>query len=124
MENENIILYAEDEDLVRDMVVDYFKFMFPNYSVKTFNNGTSLERELLNGDLSKVKVVVLDNNMPGINGGEIIKKYTSKLNFSFILHYAGDEKIGKEAKENGAYAYALKPETMELMNILKKILKE
>ena len=112
-EKEGIILYAEDTPVVREGGVNMLRAYFPTFELETFEDGTSLE-ERLNQDLSGVKIVVLDDDMPEISGSEIIRRYATREEFEgipFILHYGGDKSIGERALENGARAYVLKPDS-------------
>ncbi|MAG79272.1 hypothetical protein CMI40_02750 [Candidatus Pacearchaeota archaeon] len=63
---------------------------------------------------------------PGPLGSEIIKKFSRHPEFEdipFILLYAGDVGIGKEAVENGAFGYLIKPfGSKDLVNIAHKAL--
>ena len=102
------ILYVEDQKIVRDTVVGMLEKYFPKHDIETFEDGGGLE-ERLNQDLSGVKMILIDNNMPVIYGSQIIKKYASKLSdIPFILFYSGVDFIGKEAVKSGAYGYLLK----------------
>lgn len=106
-----IILYAEDDEL-RIPVRALLERSFSDFSVETFENGTSLEERLQRG-IEDVRAVITDNNMPGINGSEIIRNYAQQEQFKhlpFILFYGGDASVGKELVErHGAFAYLIKP---------------
>ena len=107
---EKIILFADDYADWRNAMLMFFEMRFPDYDVETFENGTSLDERLNQGDLENVCMVITDNQMPGIEGSEIIRIYASKFpEIPFILYYGGDEEIGEEAVRNRACAYVLKP---------------
>jgi len=108
MENKGIILYAEDREGVRIPTEGFFNAGFPDYNLEVFEDGTSLKNRL-EQDLEGVKLIFTDNEMPGIYGGEIINQYSKKLNIPFILGFGDIESIGREAVENGAFDYILKP---------------
>ena len=126
MENKGTILYADDELSMRKLMGIVFENYFPNHAIEVFENGTSLENRLTNG-IENVRLVLTDNQMPGITGSEIIRRYSQKEAFNgvpFVLYYAGDESIGKSLKEEGyASAYLLKPCGMkELADTLERVL--
>lgn len=105
-----IILLADDDDNVRKSISMFLEMRFPNYDIETFEDGASLNERLKQRDLENVCMVITDNQMPGIEGSEIIRTYASRFpEISFILHYGGDEEIGEEAVRNSACAYVLKP---------------
>ena len=102
------ILIADDDENLREINSAIVNRLFPNYETEVFVDGTSL-RSRLEQTLEEVELVITDNDMPGINGSEIITQYAKKLNLPFILAYGGDESIGKDALADGAFDYILKP---------------
>lgn len=116
------ILYAENDQMLRTVCLMLFERTFPDYEIESLKDGTSLERKLNDG-IENVKLVLTDNNMPGINGSDIIRNYAQKPGFEnlpFIIFYGGDESIGRELVERyGAFAYMTKPGNPR--NLLAKI---
>ncbi len=109
------ILFADDDDSIRNLMFNLFKNHFSDYKIEAFPDGISLDSRL-EKNISDVCLVLTDNSMPGIDGGEIIRKYAKNPSFdkiSFILAYGGDEEIGKIAVKNGAFAFINKPYTIE-----------
>lgn len=109
-EGKNKILIADDNEDIRNLTSLILQSDFPQFEVESFEDGTSLENRL-NGNTDDVKLVIIDNEMPGIYGSEIIKRYATRLRFKnipFIFYYGGEEKIGKKALEDGAFDYILK----------------
>ncbi len=105
------IILADDNSYVLSLQENILKMKFPEYELESFKNGNSLEKKL-NEPLENISLIITDNEMPGISGSEIIGKYTKDKRFReipFILCYVGEEEIGKQAVENGAYDYILKP---------------
>jgi DNA-binding NtrC family response regulator len=117
------ILFAEDEEIIRDMCKVMINDKFPDYEVETFPNGNSLA-ERLEKDVSNVLLVLTDNSMPpGPRGSEIIHKYARDVKFRdipFIL-YSGEEELGKRAVKDGAFAFLQKPfDFAPFINLLQK----
>lgn len=112
MENKGTILYADDEPRIRDLVAAILETDFPSHVIEVFADGSSLEKRLMQGT-ENVKLVVTDNDMPGIIGSEIIKKYSKKPGLEqipFVLCYAGNESLGASlVREGYASAYLSKP---------------
>ena len=123
---EKIILFADDDKNVRETMLMFLDMRFPSYGVESFKEGTSLEKRLKQGSLENVCMVITDNQMPGIEGSEIIRIYASKFpEIPFILYYGGDEEIGEEAVRNRACAYVLKPiKLKEFYRIISDALSE
>jgi DNA-binding NtrC family response regulator len=111
MENKGTILYADDDEDVRTSVKDILEEEFPNYNLEFFVGGTSLENKLksLLQKPENTRVVITENDMPGINGGEIIEKYAEKFKFRFGLFYGGGIDVGEKAIKDGAFGCLRKP---------------
>jgi len=113
VENKGIILCADDELSIRNLIGDILSFDFSDYHPEFFKDGSSLEKRLIDGNRN-IRLVVTDNEMrPGISGSEIIRKYSKKSGFEkipFILCYAGDQNLGESLVNEGyAFAYFSKP---------------
>jgi two-component system chemotaxis response regulator CheY len=113
MENQKKrILAADDNDIMTDFYAMILKDNFPQFEIETFADGASLESKL-KGGRNGIRVVITDNEMPGISGSSIIEKYAKSQEYhgiKFILCYgAGSDEIGKMAVNNGAFAYIIKP---------------
>lgn len=118
----NTILFADDDKEIREIGSQFLEIGLPEYSIEIFPDGASLEKRL-NQNTSDIAVVLTDNDMPGISGSKIIKKYSKQFKFPFILQYGGAEDIGEEAIKNGAHSYIRKPYLYrELAEKIKDIL--
>jgi CheY-like chemotaxis protein len=123
------ILFAEDEDVIRNMCKSLIQERFLDYEVETFPDGNSLIGRL-EQDVSNVRLVLTDNNMPpGLMGSEIIQKYARDARFRdipFVLFYAGEKEIGEKAVEYGAFTFIEKPfvSIESFLKILQEALKK
>lgn len=120
------ILYAEDDGMTAQMVIDTLNCYFPGIKIEHFPDGRKLTERLEKG-ASDFSVVVTDEDMPGNSGTEIIKSYAKKDGFEkipFILFYGGYPQMGEKAIEEGARGYIRKTNIAlgELKNVLEKIL--
>jgi len=109
MTDRKIILYAEDNEAVRRRYERILQRRFPEpeYSVETFEDGSSLKARL-DSYVGNVSVVVLDETLPGVTGDQIIKTYARREGFEhipFILFTSEIGLIGKVALLNGAFAH-------------------
>ncbi|HEB47091.1 MAG TPA: response regulator [Candidatus Pacearchaeota archaeon] len=110
MENEGRILYADDEPCMRRLIELVLRSDFPTYKLEIFSNGSELEKRLKQGS-DGISLVLTDNNMPGIKGSDIIRKYSKTDPFKevpFII-FTAEEDVGERSTEEGAFAYLPKP---------------
>jgi len=119
------ILIADDDESIRYMMKSLFEIYLSHYNKEYFSNGTQLDKRLKERPKELVAVLT-DDNMPGIRGLEIIKKYCNNSDYKdilFFLCYGGEREIGEQALENGAKEYFLKPiEFSRLTSKLKEYL--
>lgn len=112
------IVCADDDESWRVIVKRSLGRNFPDHSIEVFEDGDSLNKRLTR-DLGEVCLVVTDDQMPGVEGSEIIREHARRLDglgIPMILYYAGDQEIGEEAVKNGAYGYASKADGSALFN--------
>lgn len=98
----------------------------PSFGIEDFSSGRELEKRL-NLSIDDSKLILLDNQMsPGKNGLELIKRYSLSdkwKNIPFILCTSDGAEIGREAIENGAYNYLIKPiNQSKLIGVIKEAL--
>ena len=108
--NKNLIIIADDTEPLRRLQKRILQ-KFSEFKIEEFDSGTSL-RNRLEDNVDSIALVITDNDMPGMKGSEIIREYSKRQGFEeipFILHYAGDEQIGKQAVIDGAFDYLMKP---------------
>lgn len=121
----NKIIVADDDEFARETVRRVIERKFPDLEIELFKDGSSLESRL-NGEIENVRLVFTDNTMPGVTGSELIKRYSLNPEFRripFILHYGGDEDIGKQAVSDGGFGYLLKPSSLvTLSDMINKAL--
>jgi DNA-binding NtrC family response regulator len=123
------ILIADDDSFMLTITNTIIQSKFPEIQVESFEDGTSLEKRL-NAGIDGVKLVITDNNMPGIGGRFIIQKYARKPEYSrvkFVLcSGAADsfrQELEKEVMENGAFGYIPKPSKIDVyVDIVKRAL--
>ncbi len=105
------ILIADDDEIIRGLTRRVISVSFPEFDIEEFEDGSSLEKRL-NEKLDGVRLVITDYHMPGATGGEIVKRYSLKPEFSripFILQYGGHSDLGVTAVTDGAFSYIKKP---------------
>lgn len=116
MENKYTILYAEDNETIREKYTNFLKTYF--YKVYEASNGTdALEIYYKN----KPNVLLLDINMPGLNGLELaskIREHDENVKIIMLTAYSDTDKLLK-ATELNLTKYLIKPiNTFELEDII------
>jgi len=116
MENKYTILYAEDNESIRENYVSFLKSYFGK--VYEADNGTTA-LELYNKN--RPDVLLLDINMPGINGLELARQIRLKdesVKIIMLTAYSDTEKL-LQATELNLTKYLVKPiKTFELEEIV------
>ncbi|RPI00946.1 MAG: response regulator, partial [Ignavibacteriae bacterium] len=117
------ILVVDDEHGMRMLHTRYIKRMLPEVNVLHASDGAEalrIAREF------NPKVIISDNDMPDIDGEEMVRKLKadpSTSNIPVIIVTGQDSDSNRETlKQYGAFAILTKPVTPEqLSDILKKI---
>lgn len=114
------LLLVEDDKTI----LDGLKFCLTkeNFEVKTAMNGEYALKEI---NESKVDLLILDINLPDINGIELYKKIKIDKDIPTIFLTANDlETTVVEALDNGADDYITKPfKTRELISRINSVLR-
>jgi CheY-like chemotaxis protein len=101
------ILHIEDNQLVADALKETLEM--DGWTVETFREGVDALK-MIAGDVN-YDVLVLDNDLPGINGIEIIRQTRQlphRQQTPIIMLSASD--VEREARRAGANAFLRKPE--------------
>jgi len=116
MENKYTILYAEDNETIREKYANFLRSYFGK--VYQASNGTDA-LELYN--THKPNVLLLDINMPGLNGLEVAEQVRQKdedVKIIMLTAYSDTDKLLK-ATELNLTKYLVKPiKTFELEEII------
>ena len=75
-------MLADDDAAIRSIQKRILNGEFKEMIVDEFSNGTSLD-ERIRGKIDNVTLIITDNEMPGISGSEIIRRYAQKFNIPF-----------------------------------------
>ncbi|MBW1742722.1 MAG: response regulator [Chloroflexi bacterium] len=114
------LLVVDDEKVVRDIIYRYFTKK--GYDVLTTRNG---QEALLLGSRGMFDIIILDINMPGINGLEVLHQLKSKYPNAKVIMLTGvadpEAVIQSTAEGMGALAFLKKPcELTELQRVIDK----
>ena len=100
------IVLAEDDDILNELITDFLKN--DGYFVKSFKDGNKTYEYLKN---EKLDILILDINLPGIDGLTILKKLQKqKISpHTIIISAINDIEHINKAYELGCYDYIKKP---------------
>ncbi|HZF63372.1 MAG TPA: response regulator [Chitinophagaceae bacterium] len=122
------ILLAEDDRDDQELLKDAFEEVDPSCSLHIVENGKSVLDYLNNAPDDQLPcLIILDYNMPELNGGQVLQKLLDKPRFrtipKVVLSTSGNTKYVKEAMDKGAHAYRVKPyDFSRLVAIAKEML--
>ncbi len=111
------ILVIDDNHIIRELLNNFFTIN--DYVVKEQGDCQSLiysHEELLN-----YEVLIIDYDMPGINGAEFVKNIRHLYPQLLIIGISSLEEASKYFLEAGANSFLLKPFSIfEILNIIEK----
>lgn len=116
-ETETIVAVVDDDDDVSDVLRGLLEIV--GYQVVTFPSGEEL---LTDARLADVACLVVDQNMPGMTGIELLRELKSMGNTtpSLLITGAHDDAVAQEALEIGAMKVLEKPmATSELLRFIR-----
>lgn len=125
MDNKTVHLADDDED-DRMLFKEALQEADPDVKVVEAQNGKELIENIKNADDLDDTVIVVDMNMPKMNGIETIKAIRDELELSDVpavmLSTSDNPELKKKAIEAGATDYFTKPNSfIALIAIAKKI---
>jgi len=99
------ILLVDDEPLIVEVLSEHFK---PSYDIETAANGTDALTAVLR---ARPDVVLLDINMPRMNGVEVLKDIKKIDETIPVIMVTANEQIAlaADALKTGAFGYVPKP---------------
>ncbi|GLU52729.1 hypothetical protein Dfri01_21900 [Dyadobacter frigoris] len=126
MDNTKTVHLADDDEDDRMLFKEALQEANPEVKVVEAQNGKELIENIKNADDLDDTVIVVDMNMPKMNGIETIKAIRDDLQLSDVpavmLSTSNNPELKKKAMEAGATDYFTKPNSfMALIDIAKKI---
>ena len=122
------ILIGEDDKDDQELLKDVFLEIDPDYELKFVNNGPEVLAALEKMDEHQLPcLIILDYNMPGMNGADILAElgaHTPYANIPKIVwSTSGADKYQKICRDRGAIDYVIKPSNIkELEKIARYML--
>ena len=128
IENEFTILIAEDDLEDMELIMEAFASIKDNLHLLFFSDGRSALDWLMACPSERMPcLIILDYNMPEMNGGQVLKKLCGEKKFrsvpKVILSTATNRVFSEECLGFGADAYRVKPSTFgALVTIAREML--
>ncbi len=121
------ILLGEDDIDDQEILEEIFSTVDTTLSLQFFNTGQKVITHLENSDKHLPCLIILDFNMPELNGAEILKALKSNHRYAQIpkiIWSTADSPVYKAmCLELGACDYLVKPSTINsLQNMIKHML--
>ena len=123
MRNSYTILLAEDDPDDQELIVHAFTEVSPSFSLHIVNDGKEVMDFLSSTSDSKLPcLIVLDYNMPELNGAQVLQKLTDNNRYKdipkIILSTSGNPKYVQDCMVKGAKAYRVKPDSFKQLVVL------
>ena len=122
------ILIGEDDKDDQELLKDVFLEIDPDYELKFVNNGPEVlaALEKMEEDLLPC-LIILDYNMPGMNGADILAELGPNTPYAnipkIVWSTSGADKYQKICRDRGAIDYVIKPSNIkELEKIARYML--
>ncbi|MCW3108771.1 MAG: response regulator receiver [Segetibacter sp.] len=119
------ILLADDDPDDQELIVHAFTEVSPSFNLHIVNDGKEVIDFLSATSDNKLPcLIVLDYNMPELNGAQVLQKLTSNKRYEkipkIILSTSGNPKYIEDCLHKGADAYRIKPDNFSQLVVLAK----
>lgn len=118
-----IIFLAEDDIDDQEFLTEAFLAIDPQIKLLSFSSGLKFIKHLANAD-TLPGLIILDYNIPELNGGEILKQLNSDERYAEIPKIVWSTSDSQLYRENclllGAKAYMVKPSNINGIHELAK----
>ena len=122
------ILLADDDPDDQELILLAFSKVSPNFNLHIVNNGKEVLDFLSSSTDGKLPcLIVLDYNMPELNGAQVLQTLHSTDRYEgipkVVLSTSNNPTYIKDCLVKGADAYKVKPDSFsQLVNIAKEML--
>ncbi|MCW3113819.1 MAG: response regulator [Segetibacter sp.] len=119
------ILLAEDDPDDQELLVHAFTEVSPTFNLHIVNDGKEVIEFLSTTSDSKLPcLIVLDYNMPELNGAEVLQKLTGDKRYEnipkIVLSTSSNPKYIQDCLCKGAHAYKVKPDNFTQLVVIAK----
>jgi CheY-like chemotaxis protein len=118
MNNHSIILIGEDDIDDQEILIDIFKDFDESFDPQFVTNGEQLIRHL--GEMEALPcLILLDYNMPGLNGEQILERINMNDRFinipKIVWSTSNSNSYRQRCIDAGAVEYLVKPSTIQAL---------
>jgi CheY-like chemotaxis protein len=120
------ILIADNDPEDIELIEEYLLMEAPDLQLSKFKDGLSVSEYLKTlPDEELPSLIILDYNMPGLTGAQVLSSLRSAGRYKsipkIVLSTSDTPKFIQESLQNGASEYIVKPGSMrEIQNLAKK----
>ena len=119
------ILLADDDPDDQELIINAFTEVSPSFKLHIVNDGKEVMSFLSTVSDSKLPcLIVLDYNMPELNGAQVLQKLTDDKRYEnipkIILSTSNNPKYIQDCLHKGANAYRVKPDNFNQLVVLAK----
>ncbi|MCW3080990.1 response regulator [Segetibacter sp.] len=125
MKETHTILLADDDPDDQELIIHAFSEVCGTYNLHIVNDGKEVIDFLSTTSDSKLPcLIVLDYNMPELNGAEVLQHLTDNKRYEnipkIILSTSSNPKYITDCMHKGAKAYRVKPDNFTQLVVLAK----
>jgi CheY-like chemotaxis protein len=125
MRDSYTILLADDDPDDQELIVHAFSEVSRTFNLHIVNDGKEVIDFLSTTSDSKLPcLIVLDYNMPELNGAQVLQKLTDNKRYEnipkIILSTSSNPKYIQDCLHKGANAYRVKPDNFTQLVVLAK----
>ena len=123
--NVRIIFLAEDDIDDQEFLTEAFRSIDPEIKLISFSSGLKFIKYLASTNADALpSLIILDYNIPEINGGEILKQLGDNERYAEIPKIVWSTSDSQRYRENclllGARVYMVKPSSINGIHVLAK----
>ncbi|MGK2864648.1 MAG: response regulator [Chitinophagaceae bacterium] len=123
--SERVIMFGEDDLDEEDFLKEIFSSLDPSVSLLFISNGRKLIAKLEQTEDGQLpRLIVLDYNMPELNGAEILKILKQNNRYvsipKIVWSTSGSEIYRKLCVESGAVEYLIKPSNIKELEVIAR----
>jgi CheY-like chemotaxis protein len=125
MKESYTILLAEDDPDDQELIVHAFTEASSTFSLHIVNDGKEVIEFLSAISDSKLPcLIILDYNMPELNGAQVLQKLIGNKRYEkipkIVLSTSNNPKYVQDCMHKGAHAYRVKPDNFTQLVVLAK----
>lgn len=123
MKQKPLILLAEDDPDDQELIASAFGEVDPSFNLHIVNDGKEVLKFLSEDSHKQLPcLIVLDYNMPELNGAEVLQRLSSNERLAnipkVVLSTSNNNKHIEDCMKKGAHAYRVKPDNFKQLVLI------